>query len=306
MTSPEKCTPDATVSEVALNVLALRLSAVVDALPPAARHADEDPEYVHDLRVASRRAVTALQLFADVLPEQRSRRLVKMLEKVRKAAGTARDTDVLLARWQTEGVVPPFIQHRLERSRRRAQKPLISVEKRLVSTGRLSRRIAKLLAKVASRSGSAGCPGSQRFVAWAGPVLAPRVEAFFEASRTSSDGETGLHRFRIAGKDLRYTLEILAGAFPVEVYQYIYPVIDQSQGKTGEITDRAIACTRIEERLARLSSRRKADAAERILRSEKAQQSAAADRFHDWWTPARSGALLRSFQKLLPGTSLPA
>ena len=48
--------PSSPVSEVALNNLALRLGAVVDALPPAAHHADENPEYVHDLRVASRRS----------------------------------------------------------------------------------------------------------------------------------------------------------------------------------------------------------------------------------------------------------
>lgn len=298
--------PSSPVSEVALNNLALRLGAVVDALPPAAHHADENPEYVHDLRVASRRAVAALRLFADLLPERRTRQLIRMLERVRKAAGTARDTDVLLARWHTEGVVPPFIRHRLERSRRRAQKPLVAVEERFLATGRLTRRIAKFLAKVASRSQPVEGKRAERFGVWAGPVLAPRVEEFFEASQLSSESEAGLHLFRIAGKNLRYTMEVLAGAFPVELVRDIYPVIALSQGKTGEITDRALACTRLEERLPRLGSGRKAQAAERILRSERAQHSAASVRFHEWWTPERAGALHRSFQELLPESSVPA
>ena len=47
-------------------------------------------------------------------------------------------------------------------------------------------------------------------------------------------------------------------------------------------------------------------AAERILRSERAQHSAASVRFHEWWTPERAGALHRSFQELLPESSVPA
>jgi hypothetical protein len=51
--------------DVAVRTLGGRLDAVLYYLPLAAEKADEDTEYVHQLRVWTRRATAALRLYED-------------------------------------------------------------------------------------------------------------------------------------------------------------------------------------------------------------------------------------------------
>ena len=53
---------------------------------------------MHQLRVATRRAAATVRIFDALLPQRRMRRLNKCLRKIRRAAGTARDLDVLADR----------------------------------------------------------------------------------------------------------------------------------------------------------------------------------------------------------------
>ena len=300
MSHIEEASPDESVVAVAARVLASRLGAVVHALPLAARHADEDAEFVHELRVASRRAVAAIEVFSDLAPGRRARRLIKVLERIRHAAGKARDTDVLLARWRGDEDASASIQRHIARGRRRAQKQLIAIDARFLRTGLLSRRIAKLVDRVASRGRDGGAERIPRFGPWAAGVLSPRVAAFFAASSESSVSVLALHRFRISGKELRYAIEVLAGAFPIELARDLYPVIESSQGKTGEITDHTVACQRLEGRLDRFAPRGKIAGLLRLLRSEEARLGRATLAFASWWTTNRSEELHRNLLELLP------
>src|SRR5262249_28190395 len=56
--------------------------------------ADEDTEYVHQLRVGTRRAGAAVETFADCLPPKVYRKVRRKLRRIRRAAGAARDWDV--------------------------------------------------------------------------------------------------------------------------------------------------------------------------------------------------------------------
>src|SRR5207247_10117237 len=82
------------VAKAARRALRLRLGEVCRMLPLAARHAHEDVEYVHQLRVASRRAVATVDVFWDLLPTKRRQWVRKQLKRVRRAAGEARDSDM--------------------------------------------------------------------------------------------------------------------------------------------------------------------------------------------------------------------
>ena len=57
----------------------------------------DDPEYIHQMRVATRRLRAALRLFAPVLPEQFAEPLRAPLAALMQQLGSARDLDVLLA-----------------------------------------------------------------------------------------------------------------------------------------------------------------------------------------------------------------
>src|SRR5947209_2449342 len=89
--------PHMPVAEAARRVLTARLGAVLDRLPAAVEHADEDVEHVHQLRVGTRRAAAAVRIFAECLPSRLHRQTRRALRAVRRAAGAARDWDVFLA-----------------------------------------------------------------------------------------------------------------------------------------------------------------------------------------------------------------
>ena len=78
---------DTPLADAGRRVLAARLEVVRDALPPAVNRPDEDPEYVHQLRVATRRAGAAVEIFAGCLPEKAYRKARKQLRRVRRGIG---------------------------------------------------------------------------------------------------------------------------------------------------------------------------------------------------------------------------
>src|SRR5690606_30232377 len=118
------------VSVGAHDALAARLQAVLTWLPKAAQFPEADIEYVHQLRVSTRKAAAALKLFRDLLPKKRTRRLKAMLKAIRKAAGDARDLDVLIARLDARAKrkpnLAPLVTH-LRARREAAQPALIEV-----------------------------------------------------------------------------------------------------------------------------------------------------------------------------------
>ena len=75
--------PDDRTSDVAGRTLRFRLVAVQHYLPLADEKADEDIEYVHELRVATRRTTAALRLYADMLPRRRTARMEMRLKRTR-------------------------------------------------------------------------------------------------------------------------------------------------------------------------------------------------------------------------------
>src|SRR4051794_33720985 len=89
--------PQSPLAEAARHVLFVRLQVVKDHLPRATLEADRDIEYVHQLRVGTRRADAALRIFKACLPKKVHRKARRRLRKLRRAAGAARDWDVFLA-----------------------------------------------------------------------------------------------------------------------------------------------------------------------------------------------------------------
>src|SRR3954452_6464358 len=93
---------DTTVSDASRCSLVVRLAVVAHTLPLAAHLSEHDIEHVHRLRVATRRAAAALKLYRDWLPQKSARWFKKRLRQIRRAAGEARDLDVLIQKLQHE------------------------------------------------------------------------------------------------------------------------------------------------------------------------------------------------------------
>ena len=141
----ENSAPDESVDEFARRAISARLESVWELL---ARAADEhpQPEHVHQLRVATRRAMAALRIFEALLPRRRSRKMKKQLKRIRRAAGDARNLDVLAARlekdypaWEASrsAKLADFITH----LRREAQPPIGKLYAHLSDNHRFIKRM---------------------------------------------------------------------------------------------------------------------------------------------------------------------
>lgn len=287
--------PQGRTSGAAKATLAVRFEAVERLLPLAALHFEQDVEFVHQLRVATRRAEAAIEFYADLLPVRRRRWLLRQLGHIRRAAGEARDCDVMIHRWKADPNASAALLSRARRRRRRAQGPLIEIHQRLSKRGRLHRRVVALMNRI--RMTTAEPEAS--FVDWARDHLRPVVSDFFDASRLSIETFKHLHSLRINCKSLRYAMELVGTAFPPSFRTEIYPALDKLQTQLGWINDLEVAEDRLRRRIEGRPMVGAGDQAHFLHASERARLRAARAEVLDWWSPQRSDELEERFTDLL-------
>ncbi|MEZ6117201.1 MAG: CHAD domain-containing protein [Pirellulaceae bacterium] len=82
------------ISKIGRSVLKKQLRTVLKLLKLAAEESDRDVEFVHQLRIMTRKTEAALALFADATRRIAVKELKAELRRIRRAAGEARDVDV--------------------------------------------------------------------------------------------------------------------------------------------------------------------------------------------------------------------
>ncbi|MFM7251362.1 MAG: CHAD domain-containing protein [Planctomycetaceae bacterium] len=180
----------------------------------------EDDRAVHTLRVATRRCRAALDAFEEFLGGRRRGWFARRLKRLRRAAGEARDIDVLVERLggaAARGRLPAGRRAALERlaeERRAARRPLRRLS-RCLDADDWERRVAALVARIRGRR------SREPFAAFAPRGLARALAHFREAAREAAPGRgaappeaDAIHALRIRAKKTRYALEILGGAGP--------------------------------------------------------------------------------------------
>ena len=134
---------------------------------------------------------------------------------------------------------------------------------------------------------------------WAETQLGQAAENFFAALPNQNSDLSALHQFRIRGKQLRYTLELLASAFGPELREEHYPVVQELQEQLGRIND----CVAADARLRRW--RRKIDAPadqeilDKLIDRQRGQLDEAIAEYRAWWTPERAEALRQGLAGLI-------
>jgi CHAD domain-containing protein len=235
--------PDLAVSEAARIALSARLEVVRQYLPVAAASAAEDIEHIHHLRVSTRRASAALNQFAISLPQKRLRSAKKLLRSIRRAAGQARDWDVfhtmlvaLDLAHEREVAPARHLLFGYTAARRMDAQELIASKAPKWST-RLERRIDDVLAHL--RAPSDGEPSVLADLALT------RLQELMLALHTATDpvpsDNEGLHRARIAGKRLRYAMELYVDCFRAPFREELYPLIEEMQEILGQLNDNHVA-----------------------------------------------------------------
>jgi len=287
----EGLTPEMAVAEAATVVLAARFEVVRHYLPLAAEKPYDDPEYVHQLRVGTRRSSAALRAFDDCLPRKHRRSIQRALRAIRRAASDARDWDVFLLSLESSSTLRSassrgardFLAGYTMGERAAAQVRL--VETAIEAGPAFMEESAALPALVhAPKGDSAPANFGELAAARFGTLLAE----FTEVAAANPNDSTALHQLRILGKRVRYSLEIFAPCFPATFRDTVYPAIEQLQEHLGGLRDAASAV----QRLASLRDRAKkavprewprfGKGFEAQLKSLRAKQPAGRKAFQSW------------------------
>jgi CHAD domain-containing protein len=239
-------TPDLPLPKAARRVLEVRLQVVRHYLPLAVHESERDPEHVHQLRVGTRRAGAALRIFRDCLPDKLRKNLKHVLRTVRRAAGAARDWDVFLLDLQQRMKERPtqerpglqFLAGWALGQRMTAQTELEAAgSDHLDNLGRLSGEAAA----------SAGDPDDAKatLLDLARPTLARLLRELDAAAAADLTDYANLHQVRIAGKRLRYAMEVFADCFGPTFRGELYPSVEQVQEILGRANDSHVATGRL-------------------------------------------------------------
>ena len=101
-----------------------------------------DIEFVHEMRVTSRRLRAAMDSFADCFPEKAFKKHYKRVKAITRTMGSVRDLDVLITRFQREldtlseveqTDIRGLIEH-LQHQREEARKPMLMLFAKLEET----------------------------------------------------------------------------------------------------------------------------------------------------------------------------
>jgi CHAD domain-containing protein len=295
------------VEDVAGRMIGERLETVWAEASVAARQ-EREADAVHRLRVATRRAIAAIDAFADLLPARRRDWFEKRLRQLRRAAGEARDLDVLVARLtaadgaddtvalRAEGASHGRLVAMLTRLQRSSRRPIRDWYAAMLEAG-WEGRVARLLARVKT----SGCPSS--FESHAERRFETRASRFFSRADRKLRTAAEMHRLRIEGKKLRYALEIFADVFPPDSRARCQRELERLQKRLGTFTDHAAAADRL-----RRLSRDHALADDRstllaLRREEQARARQARTAFVKWWSPKRRRALRRHVARIVRHTT---
>jgi CHAD domain-containing protein len=231
--------PDTPLAEAAHKALSARLQVVGQFLRLALHEPYRDPEHVHQLRVGTRRAAAALNIFEKCLPRKVYRKAKKQLRALRRAAGQARDWDVFLI-----GLV--------ERPRRGKQKQAgmdflfaYALGHRLSAQAALEKTAAPLATAfapfevkvLAALRQPDGGHGSSTLLDLARPLLLGLVNGLHQAAAGDLEDYAHLHCVRILGKRLRYAMEVFADCFGPTFRETVYPEVEEMQEILGRAND---------------------------------------------------------------------
>ena len=285
-----------TTASAARSALALRYDAVRHFLQAAAFRADEGTESVHQLRVSCRRAVAALSVYQEVLPDKARKKMRKAFRSIRRAGDDARDLDVMADQLRREEDSPE-VAHLLEKiaaARCEAQVPVLAAHTQWIAVGKLERRYQTLV----EGRGSKKNKKANSFARFARRQLKCQTSCFFEAATIDPEDVETMHQLRIRGKSLRYAIELLAPALPEEECKNTYRQLTRLQNRLGKLNDQAAAITRLSRWRSLADSPEELGWLEQGILEAERRLEETRDAFVLWWSEKRQRRLRRSLKTL--------
>ena len=207
----------------------------------------EDLEFVHRMRVASRRLRSAIAIFEDCLASGGLHGFKKPIRRITKELGEARDLDVQLealedfAKHDRKPEHHPGIERlalRFRQQRAQLQSRVVEAIDRLQASAvweQMMRPLREIAVRAKLRGVRAESPTLRRSAVVA---IATELEGLLshETYVEQPDKVEELHQMRIAAKKLRYTIEVFAPLFGIDMAAGLAQTKD-AQKILGEIHD---------------------------------------------------------------------
>ena len=181
--------------------------------------AGRDIEFVHDMRVTSRRLRVTMDNFANCFPKKSFRKHYKKVKAITRTMGAVRDLDVLIHRFQKtldtlseaeKADLQELIEH-LHGEREEARKPMLTLFRKLEETG-FER---KFLTFFQGLDRISRVEPLRSYRENARIILPQKVEEVYawEPFIWDAARREELHNMRISIKRLRYTMEIFRSVY---------------------------------------------------------------------------------------------
>jgi CHAD domain-containing protein len=239
----------------------------------------EDPEALHDMRVATRRMRAALRVLGPYLHKDCPARMKRGLKEVAHSLGTVRDLDVLITNAQTfRNTLPedsrPGVDGLIEswQANRAKARDLLADLLGSKDYKRFKSSVRKFIKQrdpggpTDALAGGELHPYQVRHIAPSAilgryeavrsfEALTPEAESATNANTSPSPIEQ-LHALRISGKYLRYTLEFFRDILPAEATDLIRDITTM-QDQLGQLHDADVASGLVRAYIDKQNKRRK-------------------------------------------------
>ena len=236
-----------------------------------------NPDAVHNLRVAIRTFAQTIRVFEPCFPGKEMRKIRRRLKKIMIPSGEVRNCDVALKLLSKSrpGDAADLIT-KLQGRRAEFERVLTGLLKRWMERKTSLKWRAALNTELATKAATAF--GGAAIAKTAQQTLRRMGRDFFarggEASKASAPAE-GLHRFRIATKKFRYTLELFAPLYGPPLADGLAS-IKRTQSLLGDIND----CVTARELVSHY------DGGDRLTSRLKKRQGKKAEEFQRRWDEA--------------------
>lgn len=205
-----------------------------------------DPEFLHDFRVAVRRARSALTQIKGVFPAEEAERAKVALSSMTRMTGPARDLDVFLEKLDAYGSGLPETKRQelvpvkeLAGRWRSGQQPVL---REALGSASWAAAVGRWETFLVSGTGARTLPRKGRRPL--GGVATKRIRKAYRraAGRESLAGLEieELHRLRIDCKKLRYLLEFFRSLYPARQAVPLIKSLKSLQSVLGDIHDLAV------------------------------------------------------------------
>lgn len=238
-------TRDDSIGASVQRLLQMRRDAVIERLADVAKKRGERRDAVHQLRVSTRRAEATLEFFLPWIANKPVERLRKQLSKLRKATGKVRNGDVLKKLIREAPITRKAdLKSRIKKEQKKALRRLERVLGQMRDKDKHARAWKAVIRSIEAAPAESAAVGP-RFTCWTQSQLSLWLSAFAAEMPHATQTFEQLHAFRLAGKRLRYALELLAeDAFPPVSETALF--FKELQTRLGEVCDQELLRQTIE------------------------------------------------------------